>query len=150
MTIIKKNIVLLTEPFRQTNMTNISNKNTKSKDYKIAYKQLVSLIAKLKNKNASYLIEELFTEAEQIMFIKRFASVFMFKQGHSVYRVSQALGVSKSTASRLCKQYNQGKYNNLLNCINKRQTNEFLSLLNDLILAQASPKARARIMNRVI
>ena len=131
-------------------MTNISKQQTKSNDYKLAYSELNKLIAKLGKNNANYLINELLTEAEQIMIVKRFAAIFMFQQNYSPYRVSSTLSISVSTAQRLQEQFNNNSFVNLLGCIKKPERNKFISLLEDLILAQASPRARARLMNRVL
>lgn len=129
-------------------MTNISKQQIHSKDYQIVYKQLTQLISKLTKNNASYLIDELLTDAEKIMIVKRYGAIFMYSQKYTPYRVSNTLGISITTASRLFEQYSQGKFDCLLNCLKKNETNQFLSLIHDLIVAQSSPRARARLLNR--
>ncbi len=131
-------------------MTNISKKHTKGEDYVVAHKKLVELISKLKPNNAAYLVDELLTESEQIMIVKRFATILMYKQNYSPYRVSNTIAISLSTAQRLHRQFNAGMFNNLLDCISKKEQAGFINLINDLIIAQASPRARARLMNRAL
>jgi len=131
-------------------MTNVSKLNSKNKDYKIAYQQLLSVIANLQKDTSRYLIDELLTETEQIMLVKRFAAAYMYSQDYSPYRVSQTLSISTSTANRLYQRYTEGEFQNLLGCIPQKKANEFLLLLEDLILAQVSPRARARLLNRVL
>jgi len=131
-------------------MTNISKLDTNDKDYKIAYKQLINLITNLQKNTSRYFIDELMTESEQILFVKRFAAVYMYSHSYSPYRVSQTLSISTSTANRLYARYNTEEFSNLLGCIPQKKSNEFLSLINDLITAKASPRARARLLNRVL
>ena len=130
-------------------MTNISKDKVKTEDYKVLQQQLHILISKLNTDTAKYLFDDLLTETEQIMLTKRFAAIFMFNNYYSPYRVSQTLAISTSTANRLFEQFESGKFNNLLNCLKKKEFNQFLSLIEDLIMAQVSPRARARLMNRV-
>ena len=131
-------------------MTNISKKKISGKDFTFANKKLVNLIAKLKSKNAHYLLDELLTESERIMLIKRYAAIFMFNQSYSPYRVGKTLGMSNSTVHRLFKHYQEASFHNLLSCLDRKEKSEFLAILNDLIIAQASPRARARLLNRAL
>ena len=131
-------------------MTHISQKKVEAIDYKKAEKQLVQLISKLETSGATYFINELFTEAERIMFIKRFAAIFMFQQGYSTYKVSHAVGISLSTSQLYYKSYVEGQFDNLLACIPKRQKSEFLSIVEDFMLFKISAKARARLLKRAL
>lgn len=116
----------------------------------LAHSQLTFLISKLNKRTSEYFIHELLSEAEQIMIIKRFAAIFMFNNNYSPYRASQTLSISTSSARRLYLQFENGQFSNLLGCIKKKEANSFLSLLEDLITAQVSPRARARLMNRAL
>ncbi len=129
-------------------MTNVSKLQIDSADYKHAHQKLVQLISKLNNQTASVFINDLFTEAEKIMIIKRFAAALLFNDDFSTYRTALALGVSISTAQRIYKQYEDGQFDNLLNCLSKKEKNEFVELIQDLILAKVSSRARSRIYNR--
>jgi hypothetical protein len=131
-------------------MTNISRKNIDGDDFKLAHRQLVDLIAKLNQNTSKYLIHELLSDAEQIMIVKRFAAVFMFRNNYSPYRVSDTLSISTSSARRLYLQFEDGQFSNLLSCLKKKEANSFLAFISDLIAAKASPRARARIMNRAL
>ncbi len=129
-------------------MTNISHKNTEGKDYKNAYKELENLIAKLDQKKASYFINGLLTEAEQIMLVKRFAAFLMFSQNYSPYRVSQTISISISTAQRLVDQYQNNDFSILINRVTPKQKNKFILLVQDLIMAKVNTKARSRLLKR--
>lgn len=131
-------------------MTNISKQKTTSKDYQIYFNELTQFIAQLKNKDARHFIDGLLTESETIMIVKRFSAVIMFHRNFSPYRVSQTLSISVSTAQRLLVNYEQGKYDELLNCLKEKEVNSFIALIEDLILFQVSSRARSRLLKRVL
>ncbi len=131
-------------------MTNVSKVKTDSKEYTLYYNELAQFIGNLKNKNARYLINELLTEAETIMIVKRFAAIIMLHRNFSPYRVSHTLSISLSTSQRLLENYDNGKYTKLLSCLKEKEVNGFISLIDDLILFQVSSRARARLLNRVL
>jgi len=131
-------------------MTNISKNKITGADYKLAYAELIELLTKLQNNDAKYFLEELLTEAEKIMLVKRFAAIFMFQQNYLPDRVSQTISISLSTAQRLHHQYDDGHYHKLFGCLKPKDKNRFLALIEDLILAQASSKARSRLLKRVL
>ena len=131
-------------------MTNVSTKKVGAIDYELARKQLIKLISKLETGGASHLINELLTETERVMLIKRFAAVFMFQQNYSSYKVSQVVGISLSTSQRFYKNYQNGNFDNLLACIPKAQKSEFLSLVEDFMLSKISHKARSRLLKRAL
>jgi uncharacterized protein YerC len=130
-------------------MTHVSRKEVSSIDFIRAQKQLVGLITALKENGANSFINELFTETERIMIIKRFAAIFMFQQEYSTYRVSQAVGISTSTSRSMYKNYLDGNYDNLLAKIPKKQKSELLSLIQDFVLSRANYKARQRLLKRL-
>jgi hypothetical protein len=131
-------------------MTNISKKETTSDDYVFAYKQLTKFLSGLHENNAHFLIEELLTETERIMLVKRFAAIFMFQQDYTPYRVSLTIDISESTAQRLYHGFQIGDYDNLLKCTKKSEKSEFIAILQDLVMSKASFKARSRLLKRAM
>ena len=131
-------------------MTHVSQKKVEAIDFKQAEKQLVKLISKLETHGATHFINELFTEAERIMFIKRFAAILMFQQNYSPYKVSNTVGISLSTSQHYYKSYTEGQFDKLLACIPKKQKSEFLSVVQDFMLFKISAKARARLLKRAL
>jgi uncharacterized protein YerC len=127
-------------------MTRVSKRKIDNDDYIIAYKQFVTFLSGLQNKNAHFFLEELLTETERVMLVKRFAAIFMFQQGYSPYRVSVTVDISESTAQRLYQVYLNSSYDNVLSCIKKTEKDELLELLKDLMLSKASFSARKRIL----
>lgn len=128
-------------------MVNVSRKKLSTKDYTRAQEQLVQLLDSLTKTSARYFISELLSETEQIMLTKRFAAILLRSDGHSPYRISKVVGISVSTAQRITQHHDDGQYNHFLSSFSKKQKNQFLTLIEDLIVAQASPKARARIID---
>lgn len=129
-------------------MTNICKLNIHSQDFVAIQKQLTAHVAKLTKENPSFLMSELLTDTERIMIMKRYGAIFMYTQNHTPYRVSKTLGLSQPTTCRLFAQYQAGAFDNLMQTLRKKEQHFFLALINDLIAAQASPRARARLMNR--
>lgn len=131
-------------------MTNISRHKTKTADYQLACEKLTVVIANLNRSNALCLIDELLTESERIMVVKRFAAIFMYAEHYSPYRISQTLGISQSTAQRIRDQYDSGSFDRLLQTLTRKEKSQFISLIEDLIMSQVSPRARTRLMNRAL
>ena len=131
-------------------MTNVSRHKINEPDYVLAHRELVVLISSLNKQNASVLIEELCTEAEKIMLVKRFAAILLFSHKYSAYRVATVVGISVSTAQRLYRQYEQAEFEGLLRCVTKKQQREFVSLIEDFLLSRVSHKARTRLARRAL
>ncbi len=131
-------------------MTNVSKANIDTSDYKLAYQQLVLLISKLKRNNASSFLDELLTDSEKIMIVKRFAAIFMFQQNYTSYRISHVLAMSLSTTHRIYKLFENGHFNKLLSCIPKKQQSEFLEILKDFMMSKGSSRARSRLLKRAM
>ena len=79
-------------------MTNISQVKTDSAEYKLYYNELTRFIGRLKNKHAEYFINELLTETETIMIVKRFSAIIMLNRSYTTYRICHTLSISLSTA----------------------------------------------------
>lgn len=131
-------------------MTNVSKNTDGDENFSLAQNQLIKFIGDLQKTNSQYFLNELLTQSEQIMIVKRFAAVFMYAESYSPYRVSNTLTISISTAQRIYADYQNGTYTKLLSCVTHKETNSFLLLIQDLILAQVSPRARARLLNQVL
>ena len=129
-------------------MTNVNY--TEDKDYLLAFEKLSDFIARLNKVGSKDLLNELLTDAERIMLVKRFAAIVMLHNDYSSYRVSTILSISISTAQRIHKNYDDQAYHELLKHIRPKENKVFCSLIEDLIMAQVSPRARARLMNRVL
>jgi DNA-binding NarL/FixJ family response regulator len=103
-------------------MTNISKRRLGDMHQKKLLKQLAGLFATSDKKSTELMLTDLFTESEQIMFIKRLGIVMMINSGYSKYRIAKTLLVSESTVREAGKKFDMGMYNNLLR---KTQTKQF-------------------------
>jgi len=130
-------------------MTNISKHKTKTPLYEETYGRLLTLIATLDKKKADSFVRSLLTESEQIMITKRFAAYLLFTQNYTSYDVAHNIGISISTAQRLHCEYDKGDFGVFFGKLPKKQQNGLLDLLSDIIMAQVSSKARARIYKRM-
>lgn len=128
-------------------MTNITKKKAGSGDFAKAKQELVRLLSGDRSLSA-YFVDELLTESEQIMLVKRFAAILMYKKGYSQYRVWNTLYISPSTAERIYDDFETGRYENLEKAINIKKSSGLLWLIEDIITAQVSPRARARLLKR--
>ena len=131
-------------------MTNVSKPKLHDKKYTEAYRQFMNIISALKLSNSEYFMSGLLTESEQIMLVKRMASIFMFEEGKAPYTVASRTGISVSTAQRIYSQYLDGKFVKLISCVPQKQKNEFLDLLKDFTLSAGSSKARSRLLKRTL
>lgn len=95
-------------------MTNVSKQKLNKKEQKKLQKQVTSLFARTDDRGAQALFGELFTESEQIMFMKRLAIIIMVDKEYSKYRISRTLKVSESTVREIRSKYYLDEYNKLL------------------------------------
>ena len=128
-------------------MTNITRRKADTKDFFKAKQELVRILSDNKALSTHF-VDELLTESEQVMLIKRFAAILMYKQGYSSYRVWNTLHVSPSTAERIYDNLYQDRYENLERALTIKRASGLLSLIEDIITAQVSAKARARLLKR--
>lgn len=81
-------------------MVNLSKVPINEEVRKKIREQFLQLLSSVRTKRESAeIFDELFTEAERVMFAKRLAIIAMIARGHSIYEVSHSLKVSTSTAS---------------------------------------------------
>lgn len=131
-------------------MTNISRNYTNTHLYQETYENLLKVMAKLDQNKADLFFRSLFTEAEQVMFTKRFAAYLLFTQKNTSYEVARKIGLSISTAQRLREEYEKNDFCIFFDQLPKKQQNGLIDLLSDIIMAQVSPKARARVYKRAL
>ena len=94
-------------------MTNVSKRKLNKTQYRKLKKQLTDLFAQSDRKNAELIFSDLFTEVEQIMYIKRLAAIVMLDGGYSRYRISKTLLLSQSTVQGMWEKFEAGAYTHL-------------------------------------
>lgn len=103
-------------------MTHISKKKLSEKDFEKIYTQLVSIFDTAGNaRKSNVLLKEFITEAEKIMFAKRFAILCMLEEGVSKHFISEVLKVSPSTVDRISLRYESGKFIYIKNILHKNK-----------------------------
>lgn len=75
---------------------------------------MTSLFARIDDRGAQALFGELFSESEQIMFMKRLAIIIMVDKEYSKYRIARTLKVSESTVREIRSKYALDDYDKLL------------------------------------
>lgn len=117
-------------------MTNISKSKTNTKEFEQLYKELASTLSNLNMPAAQAFINELLTESERIMLIKRFGALVMFKRGYSQYQVWNTLHISPATAQRIYNRHKMGEFAEIENQYLKKEVPAILSFIEKLIRAQ--------------
>ena len=121
-------------------MTNISRSKTKTAEFRQLHKELTRSMSQLDQKSAYYFFDELFTDTEKIMIIKRFSALVMYERGYSTYKVWNVLHISPTTAQKLYVEYENKKYQNLLKIFTKSNMPAFLTFIDKLIKAQGKDR----------
>jgi len=127
-------------------MTNISKRYLSTKQKAELSKQIVKLFATIHKSNAGAFFKEFFTEAEQIMFIKRLAIIMMLEAGYSKYRIGKTILVSESTVSSASLKYQSGAYSEMLKITRTKDFDKekFWEVLEVLLRAGLPPRGRGR------
>lgn len=102
-------------------MTHVSKKKLTKKQQSSLHSQFVTLLIAADTSRTTDLFTQLFTKAEQIMFIKRVAMIGMIGRGYSKYRVAQTLNVSESTVARIALGCEIGQYDAVLSLLQTKQ-----------------------------
>ena len=127
-------------------MTNVSKQKLPKKHLDKIYKQLHNAVGRLNNRTSAEFFNDLLGPEEQIMLTKRLATVAMYIEGNSSYRVSQLLKISPSTAENIRKDYEMGRYDNVKKILtkNKADYEQFWKTLDVVLRAGMPPMGRGR------
>lgn len=127
-------------------MTHISKQPLNPQELEELFAQMSSCISILDKKTTRKVLDELLGPEEAIMLAKRLASIVMFIEGNSSYRVWQLLHMSPSTTERLRLNYECGRYKNIEAALksNKANYEQFWSILETILQAGMPPRGRGR------
>ena len=95
-------------------MTHVSRKKLSKEARNKLFTQFVGVFSKGKKGEQKDLFASLFTDAEEIMFVKRVAVIFLLLEGYSTYRISKTLIVSDSTVRNIQKQCETGRFDPII------------------------------------
>jgi len=102
-------------------MANISKRRLKKEAADKVHKQFLQTIVNLKNKSGANVLEELFTQTEQVLFAKRLAAIFMLAQKITPFHVSRVLNLSPATTARLQRELLAGQYSHIKDIVRKKK-----------------------------
>ncbi|MAF59432.1 MAG: helix-turn-helix domain-containing protein [Candidatus Pacebacteria bacterium] len=118
-------------------MPHISQKKVGGKIKKSLERHLYALFGKTGTKTRIQVLEELLTETETIMLAKRIGMILLIKKGVSLYKISDLLGVSPSTAERFKLEVELGKYRHTSDWVWRNSKDGSLDALLESIVALA-------------
>jgi Trp operon repressor len=100
-------------------MVNVSKIPLEVKTKQKLFKEFARLFSMSSERKMGNLFLELFTESEQIMFIKRVGIVLMLCEGYSNYMVAKTLKVSPATVRSIQEKFFNGEYDQLVEMTKK-------------------------------
>ena len=118
-------------------MTNVSKNTLDSKIEKKLRVQFAKFFSDQIPNEIESLFSELFTPTEQIMLIKRLATIIMLSEGESTYSIPKALQLSDSTVRDIKVKYRLGKYDSIIYRYQDKKFNAeaFVRILETLLSA---------------
>ncbi len=127
-------------------MTNVSKQPLPANHRLQLFKRFSGLfISAGENKMASVFME-LFTEAEQIMFIKRVGIIFMLQSDSSSYEIAKTLLVSESTVKSIKQKMMTDEFTHITNIMCKKTFNQkqFWQVIDKVLRAGLPPRGPGR------
>ena len=127
-------------------MTNVSKKKLPKVEFDRLYLQLNVIIGSLNKNQSALFFTELLGPEEKVMLTKRLAAVVMFIEGNSSYRVWQLLKMSPSTAEVIRRDFETGRYDNIVMIFTKNKSDyrKFWETLDVILRAGMPPMGRGR------
>jgi uncharacterized protein YerC len=124
-------------------MTNVSKKPLRPELRRKLLKQFSAVFETAGEARMSAVFQELFTEAEQIMFVKRLAIIILLSHKLSNYAIANHLDVSEATVRSIKTKYAKGEYETIVRIVgNKRfDTKKFWRALELVLSAGLPPRA---------
>ena len=104
-------------------MVNVSKSSLSQKKLDDLFDQLNSTIGRLDDKQSDAFLSSLLGHEEKIMLAKRLAAIIMLINGQSLYRVSDVLKISPTTAKAYRDALAKGSYSPLIKAIKKKKAN---------------------------
>jgi uncharacterized protein YerC len=123
-------------------MTNVSKRELEPEVRKKLLTQFAGLFKAAGDVQLSKIFSELFTEAEQIMFVKRLAIIIMLINNFSNYAIAQHLEVSEATVRSTKAKYVNGEYDTIVRVLNNKKFDgqKFWRVLELVLTAGLPPR----------
>ena len=95
------------------------------------FTQLNEALGNLSTSNTNVFLSELLGKEERMMLAKRLAIIILLVEGKSLYKISDILKVSPTTAEKLKWKLEKGEFNHILIIMGKNKK-EYFSILETL------------------
>ncbi len=131
-------------------MTHVSSNPLPKKVSKDISQKFTRALSKLNEQEAHIFYQHFFSRAERLMFAKRFAVLFLLKEGWSSYRIARVLKMSATGVRGIGRQFSTTNNAQILNAFGRtRQGSSLLQELGDLLVNGFSmdPKKRNKRLN---
>lgn len=112
-------------------MVRVSRNRLGQKELDKLFDQLNHTVGKLSQRQSEQFLTDLLGQEEKIVLAKRLAAIVMLTEGQSLYKVSETLKISTSTARNFQLKLQTGRYQRLLSVIQKNKIH-YLELLDTL------------------
>ncbi len=125
-------------------MPHISKKKLGKKIEDTLERHMLSLVRDSASNSRVRIFEELLTKTERIMLAKRIGALFLLKKGLSLYRVSDILQISPSTAARFQRDLESNKYRHAAEWLwRKTEKGKFETFLESLVRLAFTGRAKS-------
>ena len=127
-------------------MTNVSKRPLNPKTRERLFGQFIELFSSANRKQHEELFAAIFSQAEQTMFIKRLAVVFLLSEEYSTYAIAKTLIMSDSSIRDIRTQCALGRYDPIIAAM-KRKTfdrERFWKTVDTLLRCGLPPRGRGR------
>ncbi|HTE49114.1 MAG TPA: Trp family transcriptional regulator [Candidatus Paceibacterota bacterium] len=122
-------------------MPHISSKKLEKEHQKKLFDEFSAALEKSAKKSwVKIFLNDFLTPTEKIMLAKRFAVIYFLSKDIPSSYISEALGMSPATISRMSVKYEIGKYSSLLKAIEK-ENKDIWGILEKILRAGLPPRA---------
>ena len=123
-------------------MPHVSSKKIKKEVLNKLYSEFNGALEKSARKSGTRLfLGDLLTRTEKVMLAKRFAVIYLLSKKVPHSYISESLGISYPTISRMSLKYDLGKYSLLLKTIKSLDQEDIWRILEKILKAGLPPRA---------
>jgi len=106
-------------------MVHLNKTELTSSQKKELLAQLNDTLGTLRKSQTNSFLSELLGKEERVMLAKRLAAIILLQEGASLYKVSEVLKISSSTAQNLRQKLDDGGFEQTMHILGKRATVRF-------------------------
>lgn len=106
-------------------MVRVNKNQLSKKQLETLFSQLSQTFGKLNNQETNLVLSELLGPEEKLMLAKRLAILVLLLEGKTLYKISILLKVSPTTAEKMKRRLETGKFNELVKVLGKDKKDYF-------------------------